>query len=758
MYNRPSRRGNFRNFKFARVLFSLGTATSAFAVTGSALAQEQPAEEAVRAASSTEEIVVTAQKREQRLLDVPVPVSAVTADTLAKQNLLEIRDYFTRVPSLQYSGDRVQDLALRGITTGGGTNPTLAILVDDVPFGSATQNGASNIPNFDPAILQRIEVLRGPQGTLYGAASLGGLIKYVTRQPSTTDFSGQMEIGATAVAHGGYGHSVRGSVNVPIWEDRVGLSLSGFYRRNPAWVDNIDRVSGIRVEDANRSREWGGRAALLLQPFDGLTVTLSAMKQESRSSGSGSTDFVSVTDFRGVPEDLAVVRALGQPSFSEFELYSARADLDLGFATLTSVSGWNVAVTTPLDDLTSVFGGLLSNFYPRTATVYLINAHRTTRFSQEVRLAGTSDAVDWLVGGFYSIEHANISQTIQLVDASGDEIGVPYDGSGPSAYRDYAAFGDLTFHLTDRFDMQIGARYGRNKMNNFQIVTTEPRSVPVFGLSTSEQVRRKDKAFTWLLAPSFKITPDMMIYARVANGYRPGGTNALLADVPLTYENDSVINYELGAKGTFLDRRVEFDVSLFQIDWKDIQLQGTSSANNFTFTTNGGKARSRGIEIQTSLRPWEGGAISANGSFIDAVLTEDLPVILGATGLAGESGDRLPFTAKFGSTFDFQQDFELSPDLNLSLGATYSYLGKRWSEFVNSDPAATGIRMRLPSYSQVDLRAGLAIEGGWRLDAFVRNLFDKRGVVTGNDRGGTVVPAGSYIRPRSVGFTVSGSF
>lgn len=737
-----------------RTMLTLGAAGAVLGAATPAFADEAADAPAV----SEAEIVVTAQKREERLIDVPVPVTAVTSDALVKQNLLEVRDYFTRIPSLQYSGDRVQNLSLRGITTGGATNPTLALLVDDVPFGSATQNGSSNIPNFDPAVLQRIEVLRGPQGTLYGAASLGGLIKYVTRQPSTTDFSGQVEVGATAVEHGGFGHSARGSVNVPIVEDRIGVSLSGFYRRNPAWVDNIDRVSGFRTEDANRSREWGGRAAVLLRPFDSLTITLSAMKQLSRSSGSGSADFVAVDDFRGVPEDLAVVRSAGQPTRSEFELYSARADLDLGFATLTSVSGWNVAETVPLQDLTPIFGGLLRNFYPGTTTVNLLNAHRTTRFSQEVRLAGTGDVVDWLVGGFYSIEHANISQRMQLLDASGDAFATPYDSSGPSAYREYAAFGDLTFHVTDRFDMQVGARYGRNKMNNFQNVTTEPASLPIFGPSTSEQVRRKDKAFTWLLSPSFKITPDVMVYARVANGYRPGGTNALLSDVPLTYDNDTVINYELGAKGSFLDRRAEIDISLFQIDWKDIQLQGTSSANNFTFTTNGGKARSRGIELQTSFRPWTDGTLSVNGSYIDATLTENLPVIMGATGLVGASGDRLPYTAKFSSTVDFQQNFALSADLDLTVGATYTYLGSRWSEFVNSDPAATGVRMRLPSYSQVDLRAGLELQDGWRLNAFVRNLLDKRGVLVGNDRGGTVAPTGTFIRPRSYGFTVSGSF
>ncbi len=713
---------------------------------------QPPAQDAI----DTSDIVVTAQKREQRLLDVPVPVTAVASDTLVKENLTTIRDYFARIPGLQYSGDRVQNLAIRGITTGGATNPTLAILVDDVPFGSATQNGSSNIPDFDPSVLQQIEVLRGPQGTLYGASSLGGLIKYVTRQPSLTTFGGQVQFGANNIAHGGYGITARGSVDIPVVKDHIGLEVNAFYRRDPAYQDNIDRSTGFRQVDANLSREWGGRAALVIKPVDVLTISLSAIRQEARSSGSNAVDFVSTTNFSGVPENYAVVRTLGQPSFSKFNLYSAKVGLDLGSVRVTSVSGWNTAITTPLQDLTSIFGGLLKRFYPNTKSVFLINAHNTSRFSEELRLDGKIGIVDWLVGGFYSIEHANIAQTMSLRDASGAEFAVPYDGAGPSAYREYAGFGDLTFHLTSRFDLQLGARYAHNKMVNDQNVVIAAAAAPIFGPSTSTEAQRSDNAFTWLVTPSYHVTPDIMLYARVANGYRPGGTNALVAGVPLVYNSDRVINYEIGAKGTALDRVIEFDLSMFQIDWRDIQLQNTSP-NNFTFTTNGGRARSRGVELQGSIKPWKNGVMSLNGALTDAVLTQTLYVVPGGIGLLGGPGDRLPFTAKFTGNVGFEQDFELTGDLRLNLGANVSYLGSRYSEFPVSS-GGTGIRMKMPSYTQVDLRSGLQIRQGWSLDIFVRNLFDARGVVYASDRGGTVAPTGNYIRPRTVGFTVTGKF
>ncbi|MDR6512628.1 outer membrane receptor protein involved in Fe transport [Novosphingobium capsulatum] len=734
-------------------ILSGGLALGAHAQTATPVAPQASTEE------PGDTIIVTALKTSQRLIDVPAPVTALSANTLTEQNLTNIRDYFNRIPGLQYSGQAVHSLSLRGITTGGATNPTLAVLVDDVPFGSATANGDTDIPDFDPAILSRIEVLRGPQGTLYGAASLGGIIKYVTQDPSTTQFTGRVEAGVSTVAHGGQGNSLRGSLNVPLIKDRVALAVSGFYRRDPAWVDNTDSNTGQFLANANHQRQWGGRAALLLRPVDNLTITLSAIRQRLRTENSGLVDFKSDTDFNSVNADpYSVTRVLGQPSRSQFDVYSARAVLDLGKVQVTSVTGWNVNESVPYQDLTSIFGGLLGRYYPGLSSVFLTNSHRATRFSQELRLSGSSTALDWMLGGFYSVEHANISQTMLLMNASGSLIDTPYVGAGPSTYRELAAFGTVTGHLAPGLDLQVGGRYAHNKQDNLSTVATTGVAQYIFGFSSSEEHRTSESPFTWLVSPSWHITRDVMVYARVANGYRPGGTNTLADGVPGTYRSDRVVNYEAGAKGSVLEGKLDFDLSVFQIDWSRIQLQNTS-ANELTFTTNGAKARSRGVELAGTVRPWTGGAISGNATFTDAVLTQALPAATdGGSALVGAKGDRLPNSARFTANIGLDQKVRLGEGVSGSLGVNYAWTGKRPGDFLNSLAAAGRERQMLPSYGQLDVRAGVALDAGWSVNVFARNLTDERAVLYAINRNGTTAPYGRYIPPRTVGVQFAGSF
>jgi outer membrane receptor protein involved in Fe transport len=336
-----------------------------------------------------ETIIVTALKTSQRLIDVPAPVSAISASTLTQQNLPSIRDYFNRVPGLQYAGQAVRSLSLRGITTGGATNPTLAVLVDDVPFGSATANGDTDIPDFDPAILSRIEVLRGPQGTLYGASSLGGIIKYVTQDPSTTQLSGRVEAGVSTVAHGGQGNSLRGSLNVPLIKDRVACRQRLLSPRS-GLVDNTDSNtdnSGQCQSPAPMGRPRRAAAAPGGQPDDHAQRHSPAPAHREQRL----VDFKSDTDWNSVNADpYSVTRVLGQPSRSQFDVYSARAVLDLGKVQVTSVTGWNVNESVPYQDLTSIFGGLLGRYYDGLSSIFLTNSHRAARFSQELRLSGRS--------------------------------------------------------------------------------------------------------------------------------------------------------------------------------------------------------------------------------------------------------------------------------------------------------------------------------------------------------------------------------
>jgi outer membrane receptor protein involved in Fe transport len=261
-----------------------------------------------------------------------------------------------------------------------------------------------------------------------------------------------------------------------------------------------------------------------------------------------------------------------------------------------------------------------------------------------------------------------------------------------------AAFGTVTGHLAPGLDLQVGGRYAHNKQDNLSTVATTGVAQYIFGFPAAEEHRTSESPFTWLVSPSWHITPDVMVYARVANGYRPGGTNTLADGVPGIYRSDRVVNYEAGAKGSVLGGKLDFDLSVFQIDWTRIQLQNTS-VNELTFTTNGAKARSRGVELAGTVRPWTGGAISGNATFTDAVLTQALPSSTNDTVvLVGAKGDRLPNSARFTANIGLDQKVPLGDGINGSLGVNYAWTGQRPGDFLNTN---AGTAARAPDAAQL---------------------------------------------------------
>ena len=732
------------------------------------------------AASPTQvgELVITAQKRDERLLDVPVQVTAVSADTLTRQNLVQIQDFYTRVPGLQYSSGRMTGLSIRGINSGGVANPTVALLVDDVPFGGSTGAGQPPIPDFDPATLDHIEVLRGPQGTLYGASSLGGLIKYVTKAPNTNDFSARVEATGAAVKGGDPGYALRGSVNIPIFQDKVGLLVSGFMRDDPRWLDNINpRALG---NDVNKKETYGGRVALLVRPTDDLSITATAMKQTfkhkyndladsnttqvcapCRTPSAGNT---AITTFDPIfptgAGDIHTLSVAFSDGRSDFELYTGRIEYDLKFAEFTSITAYGKAYNVVNNDVTAVFGGLL--LPPRAgapangSSVGIANANETKKYSQEFRLSSTTGAkLEWLAGFFFTGEESQVPQTLTIYDAAGASVAVPYVGAGPNKYREMAGFGSATYHFSDQFSVQVGARYGENKQSSVSRLVTTPLGAVAFGPSSVTIGRSDETAFTWLITPTYKITPDMMVYGRLATGYRPGGPNTGVPGVA-AFDSDTVTNYEVGFKGYLIPGRLSLDIAAFQIDWKDIQLSNTDAVSQLTFLSNGGKARSRGIEAATTWRPLDGLTIDANGAYTDAELTQNLPV--GINTLSGAKGDRLPFTPKWTASLSVQKDFVIDSDLTGFVGASYAYVGERMTTFKTNAASATRPRYTIPSYTTVDLRAGVDIRDEMQVSLFVRNLLDKDGIITSGNRNGTNVPTARFVQPRTVGVTVAKSF
>jgi len=694
------------------------------------------------------EVVVTAQKRSEKLQEVPAAVTAISADTLLQSNKQGIQDYFSTVPglSLQNGGNGQTSLAVRGVTTGGLTNPSIGVVIDDVPFGSTTALGYGSrlFPDIDPSDLSQIEVLRGPQGTLYGAASIGGLMKIVTKAPSTGGMSGHLDAGVNTVDSGGVGYSLRGGVNLPV-NDTLAVRLSGFGRRDPGYVDNVL----TRQKDVNSQNVYGGMASALWKPNEIFTVKLLGLFQNTEGNGISQVDADS--NLHPTRGGLAQSSPQGTGPYNiKVRLYSANISADLGPAVLTSVTGYGVNKYDAHVDVSSTFGGLANAVYG-TRLVDLENKFKTKKWSEELRLSSnTGSRLEWLVGGFFTHEDTPASQDLIALDAQGTPAGLVLGSSFPTTFREVAVFGDATYHLTDKFDVQAGLRYSRNKQTY-----AETDSGPL--LTGQVDARSKDTSTTYLVTARYRFSPDFMAYARVASGYRVGGPNpGATLGFPATYDPDTSTNYEIGVKGSALDRRLSFELAAYYIDWKDIQLSLRDPASGFAYFSNGSRARSDGLEATVQALPWTGFSVSATGTLNDSVLTKDLP----AGGGYGFKGDRLPLSSKVAGSLTLEQDVPVQNDYMLFGAATVTYVGDRKGGFV---PTASDIRVKYPAYTTLDLRWGVK-NPDWRLNFFVNNVTNKRGVTGGDAR--SLRGSGKagdpfyvvYIRPRTVGLSVSRDF
>ena len=733
-----------RTFKAAL----LATTAAAFVIAGAASA----ADEVKTPPPTVAEVIVTAQKRSERLQDVPVSVTAVTSQSLIEQNLVDLSDYYSRIPGLSYQGGSgLNALAIRGVTTGLGTNSTVAVTIDDVPFGSSTAVGYGDllVPDLDPADLERIEVLRGPQGTLYGASSLGGLLQYVTASPDTHKSSGRVEVDGESVDHGGDGYGVRGSANLPIVDGVAALRISGFYRDDPGYIFN----TLADVHNANTDHSEGGRVALLLKPAEGLTINLAVLTQQLHGVDGPLMDLNS----NYTPETGDLQHATG-PGLSPYDttvrLYDAHITGDLGFADLTSITGYGEDRYITNEDLTNQFGSLLPLFsLPANDRTPLQNGIRTDKFSQELQLASKGhQKLDWLVGLFYTHEQTQGRQIINVVNPTTKALDANFlNLTMPSTVQEEAVFADVTYHFTDKFDVQVGGRYSYNRQKYSQA-----GGGLLEGPTATYTSDSSETAPTWLFTPRYRFSHDLMAYLRIATGYRVGGPNTNLPSIPKTYSADNTINYEIGVKGEALEHRLSFDGDLFLIDWNKIQLEETDPVNQLGFFGNGGHAHSQGFEGEVKFVPWEGGAVGANLTLTDAALTSNLPTGPTAT-IYGLSGDRLPYSAKVSGNVNVEQDFDLPESSTGFVGGAVSYVGQRYGAF----SASAGIpRFSAPAYTTLDLRTGVR-HGPWALTLFVRNVTDERGWSGGVLKSSQNFAEGFtvfVIQPQTMGLSLSRNF
>ncbi len=708
----------------------------------------------LRVAAVGEQVMVTAQKRgAERLQDVPVPVSVLDADSLAGTARVLLRDYYTSVPGLSVAPniETTQMISIRGISTGSFTTPTVGVMIDEVPYGGSTSNdGGNNVPDIDPGDLARVEVLRGPQGTLYGANSMGGLLKFVLKEPSFDRFSGSVTVGTNGVHNGDQpGFNLRASANIPI-SSTFALRGSLFSRQDPGYIDN----PSLNRKGVNEIDAAGGRLAALWRPSEAFSLKLNGLYQREKADG-----LSEITVAPGLG-DLQQNFVAGVDRYTiTNQAYSAIVKAKIGGGVeLTSNTGYNLIRSTTPFDFTYAFRQNVQDTYGvgGAAWITYLTLHK---FSQEVRLAGhLGRRFDWLAGGFYTDEEQPDSnrQELHATDAhTGVVVGEYWHRSIPMSFKEYAAFGNLTVHFTNRFDVQMGLRESHSRETDNQIMTGQyirdvlqlPEPDVHTGTSTGHAV-------TYLLTPQFKISPDLMVYGRLASGYRPGGPNAFAYGVPPKFDSDTSENYEVGMKGSFLGHRLMVDGSLYYIDWESLQLN-LFSPQAFGYGANGSAARSDGIELSMEVRPWHGLSITGWISYDDAVLTKDFPA---ASTAFGRVGDRLPNTPRFSHNVSIEQQFPLGARTLGFAGGTVSHVGQREGLFAGTDAGGSAPLQRqvYPAYTRTDLTVGIRRDT-WTASLFANNVGDVRGLTSGG-LGYVLETSFTYIQPRTVGFSVSKTF
>jgi iron complex outermembrane recepter protein len=710
-----------------------------------------------------EEIVVTAQKRSEKMQDVPASVSVLSGRQIENLRATQLADYAAYVPGLTLTGGGTPgqvSLTLRGLSAMGPTTQ-VATYIDETPVGSSAgwAREASLSLDMLPYDVERIEILRGPQGTLYGSNSMGGLLKYVLRAPDLEAFSARVGTDLFAI-HGADDaeyENIRGMVNVPLMIDRLALRASAFHQKTPGYIDNP--LTGER--DENAVTQQGGRLALLWQATDELSVKLQATAQriEADDNASVRRDL----DVSGGPGqyrplgpsegDLSYAHPLAQPFHKEIEYFAATVNWDLPLGTFTAASSYSTLDTQQVADFSDTFGSvipLLTDGEVAAGRSLFTTDLQLDRYTQELRLASPAgQRFEWLVGLYYSNEDSENSQLATGWDVQNqpvpgaDPLGI---AELPSTYEEIAAFANVTYQFTHRFSVTAGVRQARNEQS-FHQFSAGPLAGGVFdALGHSEE-----SVTTYAVSPRWRINDDVMIYARLATGYRPGGPNVVFPGVPPERDADSTTNYEVGIKSELLDRRALLNVTAYRIDWKDMQLNAIFGGVGAV--VNGKSARSQGLELESAYSPISGLRLGFTAAYTDATIAQDM---LQPPSIDWRNGDRLPYAPKWSAALQASHEFPAFADWNGTLNAGLRYIGSRFNA-VEGDALNT----RLVDYTILDLAGGIENER-CQLKLYVKNVFDKRAyssdfIVTDINNTPLYVVS-QVLQPRTVGVGIDVNF
>ncbi len=676
-------------------------------------------------------------------------LDVISADAAEKSGAKSLTDLLADLPGVDVKtqgGPGLGAISVRGISTGDQTVSTVGTYIDDVAFGSysAFVNGPFNALQMSLLDLNHVELLRGPQGTLYGAGAMGGLLKYVTTEPDSYDLYGKVGLTLSNTKGGGISNTENGVINLPLKQGVAGLRVAAFDQHDSGYVKAVGPAAGNRINGGDTK---GVRAALELTPTRDLVVRLSVLDQDLKRDG---IDFVDYDPTTGRPVTEPATRYLAQrePYQSKINLGSADVEYNTPSIRFNSITSLQRVQLHSLQDNTPVYApdGLVETTAVQSVGTYI--ASDLKKFTQEFRLTSKDKGTfEWLAGLFLDHETGANNQGIGSILPDGSTGPALLNAQLPTKYDEAALYGNATWNVSDSFSLTGGLRVAHNRQTYQQI-----EDGLFVGDSTNLSSKSSETSKTYLLTAKYALTPKSNVYARAASGYRPGGPNAAVDDPttgkpvgPPTFQHDSLWSYEAGYKADFPTSGWSIQADAFLIDWKNIQQY--FAVNGITLIENGGNARSRGVELAVNYK--QGGfSSSANLAYTDAYLTE------GSAGL-GATGAPLPNSAKLSGSVDAGYAFETA-GLPTNVDVSVHGVTSRNAGFVGSGSLPN---YRLPGYALVDAKVGVT----WNkmeFNAFARNLFNRRAQLSSET---TYVPLGGNAQvvesmPLTLGVSVSVEF
>lgn len=769
-------------------------------LTPAVSAQEMNASGAAvgQVAQSGDEILVTARKTAERSQDVPITLNALSSDDLRNRAAVDVKDVLRSVPGVSFSqAERGQArYNIRGVSTSA-FQPTVGIYLDDI----ALQTIATPFTGaFDPVFfdMERLEVLKGPQGTLYGGSAQGGAIKYISARPNLTRASVSGTVRAETTRHGDPSYGGEAVVNLPLIEDQLAVRAGVYYRRDGGYTDNIagglfydarysttdlpvytPEVIPTTSTRSEKNQNYGdtvaARLSLEWQPDPSWSIRPQIFYQYYKLQNPGQF-WLQNADTMGVGFRIK------QPTRDVGTIYSLNVDKDLDFATVTSLTAYFDRDLSFTRDYTYFIGGLipvLRTFGFRNLPTRNVSPNRVKTFSQELRIqsnGGPDAPLNWLIGFYYQHQKDRAAQTLNTEGANAVPVvggffgpdGESFDGRIVANTNQYAVFGETTYRITDALALTGGVRVFKSK----QTTTGAFSGFLNAPVPTSFSNRLSDDGVNPKVGASYKLSSDNLVYASASKGFRPGGTNRAffdpatcqaslnalgLTDTPRTYKSDSLWQYELGTKNSF--GRAMFNASAFFTDWKNIQQLNILSSCGQFYTTNAGTARLKGVEGEGRFNITDAWQLGGNAAYVDSEIRRP------NSGTTAQVGDELPYVPKWTASAYTSYTLPLSAEIEALFRVDYQYQGKARMDFnrttfVTSLPS--GVRGEVPNFGEFRksfdvVNAFVSVgDGETNVRLYVNNLFDSRPFIdktttTGEFRVTT-------IRPRTVGIELHREF